>query len=252
MNDGVALCVEVDPSRIERRIKHRYLDVGVEDVEEALRLATDARDRREGLSIGILGNAADIVPRLGGDGRADRHRHRPDERARPARPTSRRACRSPTRRTCASPTRPSTRCARAPRWRRTARAWSRSSTRARRSSTTATTCAPRPSTGGSRGAFAYPGFVPAYIRPLFCEGKGPFRWAALVGRSGRHRGDRPRRARGVPGQRAARALDPDGRRAGRVPGAAGADLLARLRRARPDGRAVQRAGGERRGVRRRS
>src|SRR6186713_2543540 len=64
MNDGVALCVEVDPTRIERRIKHRYLDVGVEDVEEALRLAIDARDRREGLSIGILGNAADVVPRL--------------------------------------------------------------------------------------------------------------------------------------------------------------------------------------------
>ena len=64
MNDGVVLCVEVDPARIERRIKTRYLDVMVDDVEEALRLATDARDRREALSIGLLGNAADVVPAL--------------------------------------------------------------------------------------------------------------------------------------------------------------------------------------------
>src|SRR5436190_6995618 len=64
MNDGVVICVEVDPTRIERRIKTRYLDVMVDDVEEALRLATDARDRREALSIGLLGNAADVVPAL--------------------------------------------------------------------------------------------------------------------------------------------------------------------------------------------
>jgi urocanate hydratase len=64
MNDGVVVCVEVDPARIERRIKTRYLDVMVDDVEEALRLATDARDRREPLSIGLLGNAADVVPAL--------------------------------------------------------------------------------------------------------------------------------------------------------------------------------------------
>src|SRR2546422_4798370 len=64
MNDGVVLCVEIDPARIERRIKTRYLDVMVDDVDEALRLATDARDRREALSIGILGNAADVVPAL--------------------------------------------------------------------------------------------------------------------------------------------------------------------------------------------
>src|SRR5262249_43808651 len=64
MNDGVVICVEVDPTRIERRIKTRYLDVMVEGADEALRLATDARDRREALSIGLLGNAADVVPKL--------------------------------------------------------------------------------------------------------------------------------------------------------------------------------------------
>ena len=74
--------------------------------------------------------------------------------------------------------------------------------------------------GGFDRAFAYPGFIPAYIRPLFCEGKGPFRWAALSGDPGRHRGDRSRGPRGVPRERAARALDPDGGRAGRLPGLA--------------------------------
>jgi urocanate hydratase len=68
MNDGVVLCVEVDPTRIERRVKTRYLDVSVDDVDEALRMAVDARDRREPLSIGVLGNAADIVPRLAASG----------------------------------------------------------------------------------------------------------------------------------------------------------------------------------------
>src|SRR3954465_5437789 len=53
MNDGVVVCIEVDPTRIERRVKTRYLDVGVDDIDEALRMATDARDRREPLSIGV-------------------------------------------------------------------------------------------------------------------------------------------------------------------------------------------------------
>jgi len=68
MNDGVVVCVEVDPTRIERRVKTRYLDVAVDDIDEALRMAVDARDRREPLSIGVVGNAADIVPRLAAAG----------------------------------------------------------------------------------------------------------------------------------------------------------------------------------------
>ena len=59
--------------------------------------------------------------------------------------------------------------------------------RAPSSSTTATTSAPRRRRPGVEDAFDFPGFVPAYIRPLFCEGKGPFRWAALSGRSRGHR-----------------------------------------------------------------
>ena len=96
--------------------------------------------------------------------------------------------------------------------------------------------------GGYERAFAFPGFVPAYIRPLFCEGKGPFRWAALSGDP----------ADIAATDRAVLDLFPDnepparwiraGRRAGRLPGPAGADLLARLRRARPGRAAVQRDG----------
>ena len=96
--------------------------------------------------------------------------------------------------------------------------------------------------GGYERAFDYPGFVPAYIRPLFCEGKGPFRWAALSGD--------PKDIAAT--DRAILELFPDNeqlhrwiKKAGEqvaLPGAAGAHLLARLRRAAPGRPAVQRDG----------
>ncbi|OYX56283.1 MAG: urocanate hydratase, partial [Micrococcales bacterium 32-70-13] len=64
MSDGVAICVDVDPSRIARRLEHRYLDVAADSLEHALSLAIEARDARRGLSIGVLGNAAEVFPRL--------------------------------------------------------------------------------------------------------------------------------------------------------------------------------------------
>ena len=84
---------------------------------------------------------------------------------------------------------------------------------------------------GYARAFDFPGFVPAYIRPLFCEGKGPFRWAALSGDPADIAEDRPRDPRDVPRQREPAALDPDGPGARALPGPAGPHLLARLRRA---------------------
>ena len=106
--------------------------------------------------------------------------------------------------------------------------------------------------GGYDRAFEFPGFVPAYIRPLFCEGKGPFRWAALSGDP----------ADIAATDRAILELFPDNERlrkwitmAGErvhVPGPAGPDLLARVRRAPPRRAEVQRDGGERRAARRRS
>src|SRR6201999_1681615 len=64
MNDGVAICIDVDSSRIDSRIEHRYLDVRAKDLSDALRLAEEAKEASRPLSIGVLGNAAVIVPEL--------------------------------------------------------------------------------------------------------------------------------------------------------------------------------------------
>jgi urocanate hydratase len=180
MNDGVALCIEVDPVRIERRIKHRYLDVAVEDVDEALRLATEARDRREALSIGILGNAADVVPRLADmdapidivtdqtsahdplmyiplglslEEAADLRNSDPAEYTRRARASMATHCEGMVA----------------------------FLDRGAEVFDYGNSLRSEAELGGFARAFSYPGFIPAYIRPLFCEGKGPFRWAALSG-----------------------------------------------------------------------
>src|SRR5215475_8264652 len=68
MNDGVAICVDCDPRAITRRIEHRYLDVRADSLEHALRLAVEARDARRPLSIGLLGNAAELLPRMLAEG----------------------------------------------------------------------------------------------------------------------------------------------------------------------------------------
>src|SRR5688500_10226820 len=64
MNDGVAICIECDQHRIDRRLETRYLDVQARDLDHAIELALEARDERRGLSIGVLGNAADLLPEL--------------------------------------------------------------------------------------------------------------------------------------------------------------------------------------------
>ena len=64
MNEGVAICVDCDVTRIDRRIEHRYLDTKADDIDDALRLAVEARDAKRPLSIGLLGNAAEVLPEL--------------------------------------------------------------------------------------------------------------------------------------------------------------------------------------------
>ena len=184
MNGGVAVCVDVDPDRIERRRQLRYLDRVAADMGEAWTLAAAAKAAGEPLSIGVCGNAAEVVPALAGSAELaelvdivtdQTPAHDPlsyvpvglDVRCR--RPTS--AGETPT------PTSP----AAASRWCATAPAWWRSPGGASRSSTTATPSGPRPRPPATTTRSTYPGFLPAYIRPLFCEGKGPFRWAALSG-----------------------------------------------------------------------
>jgi urocanate hydratase len=180
MNGGVVVCVEVDPTRIERRIKTRYLDVMVDDVDEALRLATDARDRREALSIGLLGNAADVVPELAEvnapiDVVTDQTSAHDPLAYVPQGLTLEEAA--------------SLRSSDAAEYTRRARASMAAHVegmvafldRGAEVFDYGNSLRSEAERGGFERAFAYPGFIPAYIRPLFCEGKGPFRWAALSG-----------------------------------------------------------------------
>jgi urocanate hydratase len=180
MNGGVALCVEVDPSRIERRLHDRYLDEATEDVDDALaRVAAAAAELRP-LSVGLLGNAADVVPRLAVSdiavdivtdqtpahdplsyvpiglsvAEAKELRHRDPE-------TYVKRSRHSMVDHCAGMVAFADKGAEVFDYGNSLRAEAR--------------------LGGFERAFDYPGFIPAYIRPLFCEGKGPFRWVALSG-----------------------------------------------------------------------
>ena len=84
MNEGVALVVEVDRWRIERRLAHRYLDVATDNLEEAMTWVEEAQAKGEAKSIGLLGNAAEVLPELVRARRRPGRGHRPDHRPRPA------------------------------------------------------------------------------------------------------------------------------------------------------------------------
>jgi urocanate hydratase len=180
MNGGVVICVECDASRIQRRIDHGYLDVRATDVDDALRLATEARDARRPLSIGVLGNAAEVVPDLltrgapidivtdqtsahdplsylplgvDFDDMADYAAAKPQEFTQRARESMARHV----------------------------EAMVGFADRGAEVFDYGNSLRGEAKLAGYERAFDYPGFVPAYIRPLFCEGRGPFRWAALSG-----------------------------------------------------------------------
>ncbi|HPG75270.1 MAG TPA: urocanate hydratase [Rhodoglobus sp.] len=178
MNGGVAICVDVDASRISRRIQHGYLDVAADSLDHALELAYGARDARRPLSIGVLGNAASVVPELLARG------------AQIDIVTDQTSAHDP--------------LAYLPlgvefdQW-DTERGKEGFAQRARESMAVhveamvgfqragaevfdyGNNIRTEALAAGYADAFAFPGFVPAYIRPLFAEGKGPFRWAALSG-----------------------------------------------------------------------
>ena len=180
MNGGVAICVDCDQSRITRRIEYGYLDEQADDIDDAVRRAVAARNENKALSIGLLGNAADVFPALLASGAPidivtdQTSAHDPltylphgvafeDMAALRAEDPE-------------------------------------GFTRRARESMAAQVAAMvgfldagaevfdygnsirgEAELAGYTRAFDFPGFVPAYIRPLFCEGKGPFRWAALSG-----------------------------------------------------------------------
>ena len=181
-----------------------------------------------------------------------RHRHRPDDGARPAQRLRARPLSLEEAERCGATTRTSTSAARAPRWPRTARRWWASWTAAPRSSTTATACAPRRSSAASSARSTTPASCPPTSGRCSARARGRsagWRCPAIPA-------DIAATDRAVlevfPDDERLAPLDPAGGRAGRVPGPAGADLLARLRRARTGRAALQRDGGVGRADARRS
>jgi urocanate hydratase len=181
MCGGAALCVEVDLQRIERRIQTGYLDERAADLDDALARLRRAVDERRALSIGLLGNAAEVLPELVARGVAvdvvtdQTSAHDPLNGYVPAGLTVEQAgalrAQDPDeylRRVGESVLRHV--AAIRELGRRGAEAFDYGN--ALRGVA---------AEYGDAEAFEYPGFVPAYIRPLFCEGKGPFRWVALSG-----------------------------------------------------------------------
>jgi urocanate hydratase len=180
MNDGVAIVVDVDPSRIARRIEHGYLDVEANSIEHALELAYAARDVRKPLSIGLLGNAASVFPELLAMGAeidivTDQTSAHDPLAYLPVEYTfdewhARRAAdpigfADAARHSMA----------------RQVEAMVGFQKAGAEVFDYGNNIRTEAKAAGFADAFAFPGFVPAYIRPLFSEGKGPFRWAALSG-----------------------------------------------------------------------
>ncbi|MFD0115861.1 urocanate hydratase [Streptomyces sp. NPDC058320] len=180
MNDGVAICVDVDPTRIERRIAHRYLDVAADDLDHALSLAIEAKEARRPLSIGLTGNAAEVFPQL-------LERGAPIDIV-----TDQTSAHDPL---AYLPVGVSVE-----EWHEQARKDPADFTRRSRESMArhveamvgfldagaevfdyGNSIRDEARKAGYQRAFDFPGFVPAHIRPLFEEGLGPFRWAALSG-----------------------------------------------------------------------
>ena len=180
MAGGVALCIEVDAWRAERRVEHRYLDVIADSVDDAIARCIEARDAKRALSVGLVGNAALLVPQLLAmdfpadvvtdqtsahdplsyvpadltpEATAEMARTNPQELIRRSRESMAAHC----------------------------RAMVGYLDKGAEVFDYGNSLRAEAQLGGFERAFDYPGFLPAYIRPLFCEGKGPFRWVALSG-----------------------------------------------------------------------
>jgi urocanate hydratase len=180
MNDGVVLAVDVDPWRVQRRLETRYLDEVAESLDDAVERCVRARDDGRAVSVGLVGNAADVVPRLleldfpadivtdqtsahdplsyvpvdlTPEATAELARTDPQELVRRARASMAEHC----------------------------RAMVGFLDKGSEVFDYGNSLRTEAQLGGFDRAFDYPGFLPAYIRPLFCEGKGPFRWVALSG-----------------------------------------------------------------------
>ena len=181
MNDAVCLAVEVDPARVQRRLETRYLDKATTSIDEAVAWCEDAKRRGSAVSIGLVGNCAEVLPALGGRGfcpdivtdqtsahdplngyipsglsvaeAAELRRKSPDDYVQRARASIAQHV----------------------------RAMLDFQKRGAVTFDYGNNIRTEARDAGVTDAFEIPGFVPEYIRPLFCEGKGPFRWVALSG-----------------------------------------------------------------------
>jgi urocanate hydratase len=180
MNDGAAICIDVDPTRLQRRVDHRYLDTWTDNVEEAIALATKAKTERRGYSVGLLGNAATLFADF-------LKRGVPIDIV-----TDQTSAHDPLSYLPEGVS--------VEEWSDLAKRDPETFTKRSRESMAkqveamvgfmdsgavvfdyGNSIRGEAMLAGYNRAFDFPGFVPAYIRPLFCEGKGPFRWAALSG-----------------------------------------------------------------------
>jgi urocanate hydratase len=181
MNEGVALIVEVDPERIRRRLETRYLDTAAASLDEAVALALAAKREGRALSIGVEGNAAEAFPELLRRGveidivTDQTSAHDPLNGYVPAGYTLEEAAelRGKDRGRYVEEARAS--------MARHCEAMVGFQKAGAEVFDYGNNLRGEARLGGFADAFAYPGFVPAYLRPLFCEGKGPFRWIALSG-----------------------------------------------------------------------
>ena len=180
MNDGAALCIDVDATRLQRRVDHRYLDVWTSNVDEAISLALKAKEERRGYSVGLLGNAATLFTDF-------LKRGVPIDIV-----TDQTSAHDPLSYLPEGVS--------VDEWHQLAQRDPEGFTKRSRESMAkqveamvgfmdggatvfdyGNSIRGEAMLAGYSRAFDFPGFVPAYIRPLFCEGKGPFRWVALSG-----------------------------------------------------------------------
>ena len=237
------LAVECQPSRIEKRLETRYLDHRADDLDAALAIVRAAGAEKRAVSVGLLGNAAEVFPELVRRGVVpdivtdQTSAHDPANGYLPAgwslaeweskRESDPRAVAAAAKRSMVAHVQAMLD------FKRMGAAVLDYGNNIRQMA----------KDEGLADAFGFPGFVPAYIRPLFCRGIGPFRWAALSGdpEDIRRTDDKVREL--MPRRRAPAPLAGHGARADRLPGPARAHLLGGARRPRPHRPRLQRDGG---------
>jgi len=178
---GVSICVEVDATRIQRRLETQYLDKSTSSLDEAIALARESKTARQALSIGLLGNAAEVLPKMVEIGftpdlvtdQTSAHDPlwgylpvaRADEDLNTVRAKQRDAYIARVQASIASHV----------------EAILKMQERGAIAFDYGNNLRTQAKIAGVNDAFSYPGFVPAFIRDSFCEGRGPFRWVALSG-----------------------------------------------------------------------